>query len=246
MPRPKPFLRLFFGLFGWGALLALLFATLGVALTIGAGEKAAHLRSEGATAKAVVVALTEKHRRSSRRSQSHSYEVTYRFQAGPDVHTATDTLPRDRFMALSEGDHIPVHYWTRDPSQSEIVFGDAESDSLAGRIIAAVASAAALILGGLAWRGASRATWLARHGQRSTASITSHSRTSIRINGLPLWRAQWRSPDGSSGTSARMLSAALPRVGTPVTVVTDPEGRWPGHLESDICAVPRPPSRPPH
>jgi hypothetical protein len=235
MPRPKPFIRLFFGLFGWGALIALVFAVIGVALAIGAGEKAAHLRDEGATTDAVVVALTEHHRRSSRRSHGTSYQVTYRFQTGSGTYTATAALPLDRFRALSEGDRIPVQYWTRDPSQSEIVFGDAESDSLAGKVIAAIASGAAVVLGRLAWRDASGAAWLARHGQRSTATITGHSRTSVKINGLPLWRADWRNADGTTGSSARRFSAALPGIGSTVTVITDPQRRWPGCLESDVC-----------
>ncbi|MFM7336370.1 MAG: DUF3592 domain-containing protein [Tabrizicola sp.] len=222
-------------LFGWSALIALLFAGMGVGLAIGAGKKAAHMRDAGATAEAVVVALTENHRRSGRHSLSHSYEVTYRFQAGSSTYTATGSLPRDQFLALEEGDRLPVRYWTTDPSESEIDFGDAQSDSWVGVVMAAAGSVATLVLGRLASREASEAAWMARHARRHAAEITGHVRTSIRINGFPLWRAEWRNADGTTGTSACRFSAALPRVGTTVTVVTDPEGRRPGRLQSDIC-----------
>lgn len=76
---------------------------------------------------------------------------------------------------------------------------------------------------------------MTRHGRRRAAGITGHVRTSIKINGLPLWRAEWRSPDGTSGTSARRISVALPKVGIPVSVLTDPKGRGPGRLQSNIC-----------
>jgi hypothetical protein len=235
MPRPKPFLSLFFGLFGSSAAIAALFAVVGVLLALGAGGKAAHLRNQGAETEATILALTEKHRSSTRRSSSHSHDVTYRFQVGPDTYTATASLPRDRFLALSVGDRIPVHYWTKDPTQSEIDFGDAANDSLAGQAIAIVATIAALVVGRMAWREAHEAAWMARHGKQSTAQITGHRRTSVRVNGLPLWRAEWRNPDGTTGRSGRKFFTWLPAVGQTVTILTDPEGRRPSRLQSDIC-----------
>lgn len=236
MPRPKPFLRLFFGLFGWCAAIAAVFAVVGALLFIGAGAKAAHLRDEGVETEATILALTEEHNRSSRRSRSHSYDVTYRFQVGSDTYSATDSVPLDRFRTLSVGDRIPIQYWQKDPSQSEIDFGDAQSDSLAGAAIAAVATVAALILGRLAWHEASEAAWMARHGQPVRVQVTGHSRTSVRVNGLPLWRAEWLNPDGTTGRSNRALFSWLPAVGKTVTVLSDPDGRRPSRLLSDVVS----------
>lgn len=219
MPRPKPFLRLFFGLFGWCAAIATVFAVVGALLFIGAGAKAAHLRTEGAETEAIILTLTEAHNRSSRRSRSNSHDVTYRFQVGADSYTATDSVPADRFRTLSVGDRIPVHYWQKDPTQSEIDFGDAQSDSLAGAVIAVIATTAALILGRLAWREASDAAWMARHGQPVSVQVTGHSRTTVKVNGLPLWRAEWLNPDGTTGRSNRALLSWLPAVGKTVTVL---------------------------
>ena len=235
MPRPKPFLRLSFGLFGWCATIAAVIAVVGALLFIGAGEKAAHLQSEGVVTEATILALNEEHHRSGRRTNSHSYDVTYRFLSGLGTYTATATVPSDRFRTLSVGDRIPVRYWQKDPSQSELDFGDAKADSLAGAATAVVATIAALILGRLAWREAHEAAWMARHGQPVRVQVTSHSRTSVRVNGLPLWRAEWRNPDGTTGRSARALLSWLPAVGKTVTVLSDPEGRRPSRLQSDIC-----------
>ena len=236
MTRPKPFLRLFFGLFGWCAAIAAIFAVVGALLFIGAGAKAAHLRDEGAETEAIILSLTDENHRSSRRSRSHNHDVTYRFQVGSVTYTATDSVPLARFRTLSVGDRIPVHYWQKDPSQSEIDFGDAQSDSLAGLATSAVATIAALILGRLAWHEAREAAWMARHGQPVRVQVTGHSRTSVKVNGLPLWRAEWLNPNGTTGRSNRALLSWLPAVGKTVTVLSDPEGRRPSRLQSDLCS----------
>jgi hypothetical protein len=234
MTQPKPFLRLFFGVYGWCAGIAALFALVGALLILTAGGKAQHLRAHSAETEATVLTLTEKHRRTTRRASSHSYTVTYSFQVNDRTYTATAHASRDRFDSLSQGDRIPVRFWTQDPSQSEIDFGEAQADSDAGIAIAAFASIATLAFGGLAWRNAREAPWMARHGHPVERQITGHSRTSIKVNGVPLWRAEWRNPDGTAGHSGRKTFAALPRVGQTVTVLTDPDGHLPSRLRSEL------------
>jgi hypothetical protein len=68
MPRPKPFLRLFFGVFGWCAALTAVSAIIGVLLALDAGDRAAHLRAEGAETDSTTLLLTKKHRHSLRTS----------------------------------------------------------------------------------------------------------------------------------------------------------------------------------
>ena len=112
--------------------------------------------------------------------------------------------------------------------------GDAVSDSRFGLILAVVASISSLVLGSLPWRDAADAVWMATHGQRSTVDITGHAKTSAKANGFPLWLAEWRNPDGTTGTSSRRFAATLPKVGGKVTILVDPAGRRTSRLETSI------------
>lgn len=230
MQRQKSFTRHFFGLWGWLALGAVGVTAVFLALAWFGARTADRLASEGAETSATV---TDK-RRTSDGDGGTDYTIRYQFTVGEETVEDRQDVSFLFYQGLSEGDHIPVRYWTGDPSVSEIEAGEAATTGLIGKIGAAVSGLFVLIFGRIAWKRASDATFLARHGFRRQVTVAEHQETNVTVNDTRQWKATWREADGREGATRMARREKLPEVGSQITILIDPENRRASMWEGDL------------
>lgn len=228
----KSFARHFLGIPGWIALGALAFAALFLILGLIFSRNAARLESQGADAIAIVTEL-----RTRRDSDGDTeYLLRYAFPVGADSIEQQTSVSYEFYRSATEGQEIPVRYWTEDPNVNELSRGASASMGWIGWIGAGIGGLAALISGRIAWQGAAQARWLARNGVRRQVTVTDHRETLVRVNGRLLWQALWREADGREGASRMAPRDRLPAIGSQITVLVDPQGQRPARLEADLLA----------
>jgi len=232
MQRQKSFTRHFFGVVGWLALGAAVIAIVLALIGQSGARQADRLTHEGADAEATVTSK----RRTSDSDGGTNHWVRYAFGVGQETIEARQDVSRTFYQRLSEGDRIPVRYWIGDPAVSEIELGAAASVGWYAMIGAAVAAAVALVLARISWKSASNATWMGRHGLRRQVTVAAHRQTLVEINEVPQWKATWREADGREGASRMARREKLPAVGSPITILVDPEGRRDSLWEGDLLS----------
>ncbi len=232
MPRPKSFVRHFFGLLGWLAAGATALALIMGMIGQSGFRNAQRLEVEGAEAPALV---TDK-RISTDSDGDRSHFVRYEFTVGSDTFEDRQDVSAGFYRSLQEGDTVPVRYWTGDPTLSEIEPGAAASVGLIGSIIAAAFAILALIFGRLDWKRAAHATWMARHGVRRLVTIIDHKATNVSINEVPQWRATWHEADGREGETRMAPREDLPAAGSQIWILVDPDHRHASVWEKDVLA----------
>jgi len=230
MQRQKSFTRHFFGLWGWLALGAAGVTAVFMALAYFGSRTADRLATEGAETSATV---TDK-RRTSDSDGGTDYTIRYSFDLGAEVIEDRQDVSLGFYNRVQEGDQIPVRYWTGDPSVSEVEAGEAATTGLIGKIGTALSGIFALIFGRLAWRRASHATWLARHGFRRQVTIADHQETNVTINDTRQWKATWREADGREGATRMARRDNLPEIGSQISILIDPENRRASMWEGDL------------
>lgn len=233
MTKPKSFLRQFFAPWGLWALMTL--AACAFSLTLARIEAAnvRHLADEGAEAMATVTGLNMTTTRSNNRTQHH-FEVSFQFTVDGQTHDGKQIVSEDFFRRLKTRDQIPVRYWTRDLSLTEIEPGNRAVDVLIGQIVAGVAGALTLIFAALGWRWAHAASWMVRNGAPREGTVTrlvGHWFTTF--GKMAYLRAHWSLPGGEGRSRLHSLKT-LPKVGSTITVLVDPQGRRPGIWDGDL------------
>ena len=235
MQRQKSFTAHFFGLWGWLALGSLALGAVFVSLAVIGTRTADRLANQGADATALVTDT----RRTSDGEGGTDYTVRYRFTVNGQTIQDRQDVSFPFFQSVSEGEEIPVRYWTGDPSVSEIQRGDAASTGLIGKIGAAISGILTLIFARLAWTRAAHATWMARHGLRRQVTVLSHQMTNVEINEVRQWKATWREADGRDGATRMASADKLPPEGSQITILVDPDHRSDSLWEGDLLARPR-------
>lgn len=229
MTKQPSFLKHFFGVFGWLALGALtfglIFGTVGYFLS----RTAERLANDGVTATATI---TNKRRVTD--DDDTDYEITYTFPFGQEEVQDRQDVSYSFYGDVSVGDALPVRYWSKDPSVSEIEEGATAQTGMVFRYLGYAFGVVGLLLAHVANRRAQAALWMARHGMRREVVITGHEATSVTINDQPQWKAKWLEPDGREGASRMRLRERLPEVGARIMVLIDPEHRRPSLWEEDL------------
>lgn len=232
MQRQKSFAAHFFGIWGWltlGALgLVAIFAIIG---WIGA-RNAERFANQGADTTATI---TDK-RRSTDGDGGTDYRLRYRFTVDNETVEDRQDVSFLFYQTVSEGDEVPVRYWTGDPTLSEIESGDTTAMRWIGMIGAVVTGFLALVFARKAWARAAHATWMARHGVRRQVTITGLRETNVTINDTRQWQATWREADGREGATRMAPLAKLPAEGSTITILVDPDHRQDSVWEGDLLA----------
>ena len=232
MQRQKSFTRHFLGLWG-GLAVGAAALSIFLALVGQSGSRTAdRLTNQGADTEATV---TDK-RRSTDSDGDTQYFVRYAFIVAGETLEDRQDVSFDLFQRLREGDRIPVRYWTGDPTVSEIERGAAETVATFGKAGAIIASLIALVLGRIGWKRAAHATWMGRHGIHRQVTVETHQLTNVEINDVPQWKATWREADGRTGATRMARRDLLPEVGSPITILVDPEGHRDSMWEGDLRA----------
>lgn len=232
MQRQKSFTRHFLGLWGWLALGTVALGGVFVALAVIGTRNADRLTNEGADATALVTDA----RRTSDGEGGTDYSVRYRFRVNGETVEDRQDVSFLFYQRVSEGDEIPVRYWTGDPSVSEIERGDAASMGWIGKIGTAITAALAFVFARLAWKRAAHATWMARHGVRRQVTVQAHQMTNVEINEIRQWKATWVEADGRTGATRMANADKLPAEGSQITILVDPEHHRDSIWEGDLLA----------
>jgi hypothetical protein len=232
MQRQKSFTAHFFGLWGWLALGSLALGGVFVSLAVIGSRNADRLTNEGADATALVTDT----RRTSDGEGGTDYTIRYRFTVNGETIEDRQDVSFLFFQSVSEGEKIPVRYWTGDPMVSEVQRGDAASMGLIGKIGTAISAVIALIFARIAWKRAAHATWMARHGVRRQVTVLAHQMTNVEINDIRQWKATWREADGRDGATRMANADRLPAEGSQITILVDPEHRRDSIWEGDLLA----------
>ena len=232
MQRQKSFTAHFFGIWGWLALGSLAVLAIFVVLAVIGARNADRLANQGADTTATITDM----RRSTDGDGATTYLVRYRFDVAGETIEDRQDVSFLFYQSVSEGDTLPVRYWTADPTLSEIQPGDASAMAWIGRIGAAVTGLATLIFARLGWRRAAHATWMARHGVRRQVTVTGHQMTNVEINDTRQWQATWTEADGRTGATRMATRDRLPAEGSQITILVDPDHRHDSLWEGDLLA----------
>jgi hypothetical protein len=232
MQRQKSFTRHFFGIWGWLALGSLAVGAVFVILAVIGARNVDRLTNAGADTTAIV---TDK-RRSTDSDGGTDYLVRYRFDVAGETIEDRQDVSFLFYQTVSEGDEVPVRYWTDDPTLSEIESGDASAMAWIGKIGTAITALSALIFGRIAWKRAAHATWMARHGVRRQVTVAEHEMTNVEINDIRQWKATWVEADGRQGATRMANADKLPAKGSQITILIDPEHRRDSMWEGDLLA----------
>lgn len=200
------------------------------ALAVIGGRTADHLSQAGVDATATV---TDK-RTSSDGEGGTTYSIRYSFAVNGETFEDRQVVSRLFYRGVEDGDRIPVRYWRDDPSTSEVEKGEAAAVGLIGQIGTAVATLIALVFGRIAWKRASHATWMARHGFPRQVSIADHQALSVSVNDVMQWKATWVEADGRTGETRMAPREKLPGVGSRITIYVHPQGKGPSLWEGDL------------
>ncbi len=234
MVQQKSFIRYFFGLWGWfalaGAVGTLIFYLVGQS----ANKTAQQLKNEGAETTAEITQVYQSSDRNTDGDIDYDYNVFYRFTVDGKTFDAKEQVSYQFYKKTETGSRIPVRYWVKDPSVSEIEVGASATGAWISLIGTAIFGVGTLIFARLGWKRARTAVWMFRHGVEREATITGLVETSVEINDVKQWRANWREAGGRTGSTYMRNIEDLPGIGTRVTVLSDPEGRrdsiWTGDL----------------
>ncbi|MBL9046534.1 MAG: DUF3592 domain-containing protein [Tabrizicola sp.] len=234
MPPRKSFLRQFLSPWGGFALLAAIFALICLAIWQSGARTADRLAREGAE---TIAEVTDIRRTSSRDSDGdidYDYEVAYRFTVNDRVYEDRADVAYDFYAKTGHGDSLPVRYWIKDPSLSEIEPGSSSAQALFGQIATGIFGLATLVMARLGWRKARQAAWMVRHGVPRQATVSRHVNTRVEVNDQPRWRAVWHDSTGREGSTRMARLDRLPEVGSQITILIDPEGRRDSIWEGDL------------
>jgi hypothetical protein len=234
MLRQKWFIRYFFRLWGWLALGAAILALIAWFIASTGSRNAQRLQDQGADATAE---LTRVYRDTDRDNDGHTtyrYKASYRFTVAAKSYEGEQDLTYDFYRKIGTGQHIPVRYWAKDPSISEIEPGSVARRAWIAEISTLAFGLATLVFARLGWNRARSAAWMFRHGVKQHAMVTGHDESWLQINDRSRWRATWREDDGREGCTYLMRRDLLPTVGTHISIFVDPDGRrdsiWIGDL----------------
>lgn len=234
MPPRKSFLRQFLSPWGWFAFLAAFVTMICLAIGQSGARKAERLANEGAEATAEVTDVRRTSSRDSDGDIDYDYEVAYRFIVNDRSYEDRVDVSYDFYARTGHGDRLPVRYWVKDPTLSEIEPGSSASQARFGQIATGVFGLAALFLARLGWRQARQSAWMVRHGVPRQVTVTRLVDTAVKVNNTPRWRAVWQEGNGREGSTRMARYDRLPEVGSQITILTDPEGRrasiWDGNL----------------
>lgn len=241
MDKPQPryprhgVFRLTIGHFGW---LALLFAGVGLAIAgggLGPLLSGMALRNHGAVAYGEITALNESAHRCGHHTHAlcSSYAVRYRFFHDAQLVEGEDSVSQGLFQRLTLHQEIPVHYVAGNPSQNELEPGGKLNNGAMSELFGL-----ALLLGsGIAvlrnFKLAQQMVHLRSFGAARQAKVVALTQTDTKINGIALWRMEWRDEAETFGESRARWKSSLPELGAQITVYADPEGRLPAIWERD-------------
>jgi hypothetical protein len=234
MPQRKSFLRQFLSPWGWPTLIAVVVTMICLAIAQSGARSAERLATEGVDATAKVTDLRRTSSRDSDGRTDYDYEVAYRFEVEGRPYERRVDVSYDFYVKIGNGDILPVRYWSKDPSLSEIEPGSAASQALFGQIATGVSGLVALILGRLGWRRARSAAWMNRHGVARQVTVKGLVDTKVSVNKTPRFRVTWQESDGREVATWMARLDRLPTVGTQITVLADPEGRRDSIWEGDL------------
>lgn len=234
-PR-KSFLRQFLNPWGWWVLAAVLVTLVCLAIAQSGARSAERLAKEGVDATAEVTDVRRTSSRDSDGNIDYDYEVTYRFVVNGQTFEKQVDVAYDFYLRIGQGDILPVRYWSKDPSLSEIEPGSAAFQALFGQIATGVSGLVALILGRLGWRRARAAAWMNRHGVPRQVTVRGLVDTKVSVNKSPRFRATWQESGGREGATWMARLDRLPTVGSQITILADPEGRRASIWEGDLQA----------
>ena len=234
MPNRKSFLRQFLSPWGWWFLVAVTVTLICLAIAQSGARSAERLAKEGVDASAEVTDVRRTSSRDSDGDIDYDYEVAYRFMVDGRPYERRVDVAYDFYLKIGHGDIVPVRYWSKDPSLSEIEPGSAAFQALFGQIATGVSGLVALILGRLGWRRARAAAWMNRHGVARQATVKGLVDTKVSVNKTPRFRATWQESDGREGSTWMARLDRLPTVGSQITILSDPEGRRDSIWEGDL------------
>jgi hypothetical protein len=234
MVRQKSFVRYFFRLWGWLALVAAVGTAFLYLVAQHTSQSAERLKTEGADATAE---LTQVYRSSTRDTDGdlrYSYYVSYRFLADGKAFEGEQKVSYGYYQKVGTGKVVPVRFWRIDPSLSEVEPGRTAVSALLTQTGTAIFGLGTLIFASLGWKRARSAAWMFRHGVEREANVTGHVDCWLEVNNGKRWRATWREGDGRTGSTYMHRIDCLPPVGIRLTVYSDPDGRrasiWVGDL----------------
>ena len=232
MTKRKSFLRQFFTHWGLWALMTLAAFAFALAISRIDAAKAIHLTEEGADAQATVTGLNMTTTRSNNRTQHH-FEVTFSFTFDGVAHEGQQTVSEAFYRSLKTRDIIPLRYWTRDPSLTEIEPGNRATQALIGQVVAGFAAVLTLIFATLGWRWATAARWMVQNGTARDVTVTRLAASWLNAGKNSYFRAVWQDAKGE-GRSRQHRIKRIPGVGTTITILTDPAGLRPSLWDGDL------------
>jgi hypothetical protein len=232
--RQKSFIRYFFRLWGWLALVSGVLATIAYLIASHSDENAQRLQKDGVTTTAELLRVYRTEDRDTDGRTSFTYRAEFRFTADGRVYTDKQTLSYRFYQTIGSGQRVPVRYWAKDPSISEIEPGATATWALYASIATLILGGATLAFLHLGWQRARLAAWLFRHGVEDSAVVTNHVQSWLSINDRARWRAEFRQSTGQAGATYLVRQHNLPPVGTVIYVLADPQGHrnsvWSGDL----------------
>lgn len=116
----------------------------------------------------------------------------------------------------------------------------AEGDLWIGALVGGLLGVTFSAVGGgfvyFALRNAGRAIGVRDDGEKRSAKVSAHGRTSYRVNEVTQLRLEWRDESGETGHSLHHAPDTLTPypVGSDITIYADPEGRLPSVWEGDV------------
>lgn len=232
--RQKSFLRYFFRLWGWQALILGLLAGGSLMIASTNGQNSQRLQREGVETTAELTRVYRSEDRDTDGTRSYSYHVAFRFTVDGKLYEDNQTVSNAFYQTVGTGQRVPVRYLANDPSISEIEPGATATWAFYARLAAIGLGFAALMAARAGWNRARLAAWLFRHGVEDSAVVTDHVESWLRINDGSRWRARFRTANGREGETYLARQRNLPPVGMTIYVLSDPDGRrdsvWSGDL----------------
>ncbi|MFK5998769.1 MAG: DUF3592 domain-containing protein [Rhodobacterales bacterium] len=236
-PYPKrSLIRLTFGSGGWLFLLTLLAAIALAAVSMVQMQTGQRLDANGQDATASVVKKTSRlNGTGTNKVHTRSFTVSYQFKTAQGANIRDiQGVSEEFYRAVAVGDQRPVRYLPSDPMTSEIEIGHGAQGGNQFMMLAALLFVVGL--GGLfIWfRRAGAKISLRETGEIRHAEVVAHDLIKRKSAAAKYGRATWR--DGNiTGQTGALPVAALPDVGTMITLYAGPSGKpaiWEGEVGS--------------